>query len=368
MAAELKSSHGCVYACLMPASSTVAVALSIICWLLPGSAFAGPSAPRPPDRILLAQAAPPPQASSVEISYWNSIKDKTDPGDFRVYLDVWPTGLYAAEARARIERLSGRAATPSAPPIPAVPATPAAPVAPANAPLQDCAECPQMIPIAAGAFAMGSTELFTFEAPVHNVTIRKPFYMGRTEVTYDEWDACVMAKGCDFSPDDRGAGRGKRPVGNLSWEDTQQYVAWLSKKTGQIYRLPSEAEWEYAARAGRPTTYSWGKMMEKARANCSGCDGPRSTAAIAVATYPPNDFGLHDMSGNLAEWVEDCWNDSYRSAPANGSAWVKSGCKERVLRGGSFSNDPRYVRSASRFKYDFDVRFQTNGFRVVRER
>jgi formylglycine-generating enzyme required for sulfatase activity len=338
------------------APGPMAFALCLFIWLAPHPAFAGPSVP---GAFVTAQTRPTPPAAdttSLETRYWNSIKDKSELGDFRIYLDAWPNGLYAAEARARIEQLSGKAAAP------------AAPVAPANAPLQDCAECPQMIPIAAGAFAMGSTELFRFEAPVHNVTIRKPFYIGRTEVTYDEWDACVMAKGCDFSPDDRGVGRGKRPVGNLSWEDTQQYVAWLSKRTGQSYRLPSEAEWEYAARAGRPTTYYWGKMMEKARANCSGCDGPRSTTAVTVASYPPNEFGLYDMSGNVAEWVEDCWNDSYRSAPADGSAWVKSGCKERVLRGGSFSNEPRYVRSASRFKYDFDVRFQTNGFRVVRQR
>jgi formylglycine-generating enzyme required for sulfatase activity len=364
MAAELNLILGSGFPYLTPASRRMAVAFGLIVWLLPYSASAGSSAPRPPGTIVLAQApaaSPAIDASSLEARYWNSIKDKTDLGDFRIYLDAWPNGLYAAEARARIERLSGKAPPPAAAP-------PATPVAPANAPLQDCAECPPMIAIAAGAFAMGSTELFRFEAPVHTVTIRKPFYLGRTEVTYDEWDACVAAKGCAFSPDDRGAGRGKRPIGNLSWEDTQQYVAWLSKRTGQSYRLPTEAEWEYAARAGRPTTYFWGKMMEKARANCSGCDGARSTAAVAVATYPPNDFGLHDMSGNLAEWVEDCWNDSYKSAPANGSAWVKPGCKERVLRGGSFSSEPQYVRSASRFKYDFDVRFQTNGFRVARER
>ena len=154
---------------------------------------------------------------------------------------------------------------------------------------------------------------------------------------------------------------------NLDWNDTQQYLAWLSKKTGKTYRLPTEAEWEYAARGGATTTYPWGKTMEKGRANCAGCNGDAPGNTVATGSFPPNDYGLYDTLGNAAEWVEDCWNDSYRGAPVDGSAWTKPRCQERVLRGGSFNNDPRYVRSASRYKYDFDVRFSSNGFRVARD-
>jgi formylglycine-generating enzyme required for sulfatase activity len=214
---------------------------------------------------------------------------------------------------------------------------------------------------------MGSTEFFPFEGPVHQVTIRKPFYLGQRETTYDEWDACVKEGGCSYSPNDRGQGRGARPVTNVDWNDAKQYLAWLSRKTGKSYRLPTESEWEYAARGGVATNYYWGRAMEKGRANCSGCEMPHSTQAVATGSFPPNPYGLYDMAGNAAEWVEDCWNDSYRGAPADGAAWAKPQCQERVLRGGSFNNDPRYLRSASRFKYDFDVRYYTNGFRVLRE-
>ena len=302
-------------------------------------------------------AARPADADGLESRFWNSIRDTDALEDFRTYLDAYPDGLYAAKARAKLQQLEGKA--------PANPKPPAAPAATAAA--QDCAQCPPMVPLAAGTFSMGSTELFPFEGPVHTVAIKKPFAIGRTEVTFAEWDACVADKGCAFSPDDRGAGRGARPVSNLSWDDAKQYAVWLSQKTGKAYRLPTEAEWEYAARAGTVASYFWGKAMEKGRANCSGCDGAPSTAAVAVASYPPNAFGLHDMAGNVAEWVEDCWSDSYKAAPADGSAFVKPGCQERVLRGGSFNNDPRYLRSASRFKYDFDVRYHANGFRVVRD-
>ena len=215
--------------------------------------------------------------------------------------------------------------------------------------------------------SMGATEFFPFEAPVHRVTIRKPFVLGQKEVSFAEWDACVAEAGCTHSPDDRGAGRGARPVTNIDWNDAQQYLQWLSKKTGKPYRLPTEAEWEYAARAGSSTTYPWGRAMEKGRVNCSGCNGAQSANTVATGSFPPNEFGLYDMLGNAAEWVEDCWNDSYRSAPADGSAWTRPRCPERVLRGGSFGSDPRYVRSASRFKYDFDVRYYSNGFRVARD-
>jgi formylglycine-generating enzyme required for sulfatase activity len=225
-----------------------------------------------------------------------------------------------------------------------------------------------MVLVLAGVFEMGSTELFDFEAPVHQVSIRKAFYIGQREVTYEEWDACIAEGGCKQRPDDRGLGRARRPVTDIDWDDAKGYTAWLSQRTGHAYRLPTESEWEYVARAGTTTSYPWGRTVEKDRANCIGCTSDPVKRAIDTGSFQPNAFGIYDMAGNAAEWVEDCWNDNYRGAPTDGSAWTKPLCRERVLRGGSFNNDPRYLRSAARFKYDHDVRFYTNGFRVVREK
>jgi formylglycine-generating enzyme required for sulfatase activity len=156
-------------------------------------------------------------------------------------------------------------------------------------------------------------------------------------------------------------------VSDVDWSDTKTYLAWLTRKTGKNYRLPTESEWEYAARGGTTTTYPWGQTLEKGKANCMGCNVEQVNHTITVGSFPPNGFGLYDMAGNAAQWVEDCWHPNYKGAPSDGSAWVTPSCTERVLRGGSFNNDPRYLRSAARFKYDFDVRYYTNGFRVVRE-
>jgi formylglycine-generating enzyme required for sulfatase activity len=323
---------------------------------------AGPAGPARP-------AAPAQSPEPLEVRFWNAIKDSSAASDFQTYLDAFPNGRFVAPARERLQQLQAG----SAPPAPT--AAPAAPgqssprtLSLGNAPpLRDCGECPELVPLAAGQFAMGSSEHFPFEAPVHQVTLRKPFVIGRYEVTYDEWDACVKDGGCKFSPDDRGGGRGRRPVTGLSWTDTQEYLAWLSRKTGKTYRLPTESEWEYAARGGATTAYPWGKAMEKNRANCGGCNAENTMNTLPVGSFPPNDFGLFDMMGNAAEWVADCWYDSFRGAPTDGSAWDKPRCQERVLRGGAYNNDSKLVRSSYRFKYDYDVRFQSNGFRVARD-
>lgn len=215
---------------------------------------------------------------------------------------------------------------------------------------------------------MGSTDGFAFEGPVHEVTIAKPFYMSRREITFDEWDACLSEGGCQYRPGDRGQGRGMRPASDLDWDDAKAYVAWMSRKTGKTYRLATEAEWEYAARAGTKSAYYWGNAIEKDHANCAGCNTQPINQTVPTGTFAPNAFGLLDMAGNAAEWVEDCWQDSYKGAPRDGSAFSKPDCRERVLRGGSFNNDQRFVRTAARFKYDADVRYYTNGFRVVREK
>lgn len=349
-----------------------AVLAAVLAAVVSASAFAHEH--EPPGGVRIAQAATKPAEASLEVRFWNSIRDGKDAGDFRTYLDAYPDGKFAAEARERLRQIEGGARAPK--PAPAVPTTTQSKPAPVQAQVdgqvgaqlaQDCPECPKLALVPAGSFAMGSTEKFAFEQPVHEVTIRHPFYLGQTEVTYDEWDACVAQKGCGFSPNDRGAGRGRRPVANLNWTDTQEYLAWLSRKTGKRYRLPTESEWEYAARAGTRTTYPWGHEMKAGHANCSGCNGKPGANAEPVASYAANAFGLYDMLGNAAEWVEDCWSDSYRGAPADGAARSQPRCQERVLRGGSFNNDPVYLRSAARFKYDFDVRYYTNGFRVARD-
>lgn len=332
-----------------------------------------------PEFIISSMRKPARAADSVEQGFWDTIKGSDSAADFKAYLESYPDGPFAAAARARLQQIEGGTQPKLASPVPApavsAPAAPP-PVAPPQAAspqatsqivTRDCLQCPEIVLIQPGTFEMGSSEMFDFEAPVHQVAIRKPFYIGRREVTFEEWDACLAEGGCKQKPDDRGLGRGRRPVTDLDWDDAKSYVAWLSQKTGKTYRLPSESEWEYVARAGSTTTYPWGRAVDKDKANCVGCTSDPVKKAIDGGSFPPNAFGVYDMAGNAAEWVEDCWNDNYKGAPTDGSAWTKPICRERVLRGGSFNNDPRYLRSAARFKYDQNVRFYTNGFRVVRE-
>jgi len=230
---------------------------------------------------------------------------------------------------------------------------------------RDCAGCTELVVVPAGSFDMGSS--LEYENPVHRVTIAKPFAIGRREVTFDEWDKCVDDGACKHRPDDRDWGRGDRPVINVSWIDAKAFATWLSQKTGQTYRLPSEAEWEYAARGGTNTPFWWGRDVGSRQANCRECNTGEAQKTSPVGSYKPNPFGLYDTAGNAAEWVEDCWNDNYRGAPNNGSAWAAGQCRLRVLRGGAFDSQSRYLRSMSRFRYDLDVRYVANGFRVMRE-
>jgi formylglycine-generating enzyme required for sulfatase activity len=232
--------------------------------------------------------------------------------------------------------------------------------------VRDCPDCAELVVIPTGEFEMGANDV-PYEKPVHKVTIAKPFAIGRHEVTFDEWDACVSAGGCKYRPDDRGWGRGKNPVLDVSWDDAQAFVNWLAQKTAKRYRLPSEAEWEYAARAGTLTNFSWGRDVGANHANCEDCSAPPARRTMPAGSFRPNGFGLYDTSGNVAEWVQDCWNDTYRNAPKDGSAWMAGQCNQRVLRGGSFASRSNQVRSSSRFRYDHDVRYYANGFRVLRE-
>ncbi|MGO4172790.1 SUMF1/EgtB/PvdO family nonheme iron enzyme [Bosea sp. TAF32] len=316
--------------------------------------------------VILPPTGPDASPDAFELAFWESIRNSENASEYRAYLDAYPNGRFSTLARTREQLYRGKpgvsAASVAPPPAAATPAAPA----PKTGPIRDCSDCPELTAIPPGSFQMGSNDLYEFEKPVHPVTIRG-FYLGTREISLDEWDRCVSEGGCNYRPDDRGLGRGKRPVTDIHWNDANAYLAWLSAKTGKRYRLPSESEWEYAARAGTTTTYPWGQTVEKDRANCLGCNDRPLRSAVPSGQYPPNALGLYDMAGNAAEWVADCWSESYRNAPRDGSAYVVPGCRERVLRGGSFNNDPRYLRSAARFKYEADVRFYTNGFRVARD-
>jgi formylglycine-generating enzyme required for sulfatase activity len=223
-----------------------------------------------------------------------------------------------------------------------------------------------MVVVPAGEFKMGSNDA-VYEKPIHNVTIGKAFAIGRREITFEEWDTCIADGGCKHRPDDHGWGRGNRPAINISWDDAKGFVAWLSQKTGKPYRLPSEAEWEYAARAGTESSFWWGRAPLNGSANCADCATTPTRTTLPSQSFRPNGFGLFDVAGNVAEWVEDCWNETYRGAPTNGSAWTAGQCRQRVLRGGSFASKSNFIRSAARFRYDQDVRYYANGFRVARD-
>jgi formylglycine-generating enzyme required for sulfatase activity len=231
---------------------------------------------------------------------------------------------------------------------------------------RDCPDCVELVVVPAGEFQMGSNAK-PAEAPIHKVTIHKDFAIGRREVTFAEWDRCVAAGGCKYSPPNPAWGRGNEPVTNISWDDAKEFVAWLAKTTGKPYRLPTEAEWEYAARGGSTTPYSWGKDIGTGRAQCADCGVSETGKPAVVGSFRPNAFGLYDTSGNAAEWIEDCWNPSYRGAPSDGSAWTTGDCSLHVLRGGSFADKAVTLRSSARFRYDEDVRYYANGLRVARD-
>jgi formylglycine-generating enzyme required for sulfatase activity len=231
---------------------------------------------------------------------------------------------------------------------------------------RDCEACPELVVVPPGDFTMGSNDT-PYEKPEHAIVIKRAFAIGRREVTFAEWDQCADAGVCKHRPDDHGWGRGDRPVINVAWDDAKLFVAWLSQKTGQKYRLPSEAEWEYAARAGTKTPFWWGREAGTGHAQCENCGSPTTKQVAVTGSYRPNGFGLYDTAGNAAEWVEDCWNDNYRNAPKDGAAWTSGDCRLRVLRGGNFLSKATEIRSAARFRYDVDVRYYANGFRVMRD-
>jgi formylglycine-generating enzyme required for sulfatase activity len=243
---------------------------------------------------------------------------------------------------------------------------------------RECAkDCPEMIVVPAGKFMMGRppwekgyTRETDSQRHQHEVTIARSFAVAKFDVTFTDWDACVAVGGCrgDERAGDAGWGRGTRPVINVNWDDAQAYVAWLSRMTGKTYRLLTEAEWEYAARAGTTTAYFWDDEIGKNNANCAGCGSEWDNRRTApVGSFKLNAFGLYDMAGNVWQWVEDCYHENYDSAPTNGSAWIEGGdCKNRVVRGGSWGYSPVGLRSANRHGDSIGDRNDSLGFRVAR--
>jgi formylglycine-generating enzyme required for sulfatase activity/class 3 adenylate cyclase len=219
---------------------------------------------------------------------------------------------------------------------------------------------PEMVALQGGSFAMGSND-DPSERPIHRVTV-KAFAMSKYPVTVREWNACAAAKACGFTA----AGKDDAPVTNVSWSDAKQYVAWLAEHTKKAYRLPSEAEWEYAARGGTQTKYWWGDQMQSGNAGCKDCGGDANAEQpLKVGSFKPNPFGLYDMGGGVDQWVEDCWHRNYQGASVDGSVWPGGDCASHVIRSGSWKNDARYVRPANRDSYDTNVRYPTHGLRVA---
>ena len=362
----------------------------------------------------------------METALWENVRNSSDPAEIEAFLRLFPATRYADEAKRRAADLNSvaatakmkiasrpespqrAAATPSAPdidplvPKPAEKPPPSTTVRPAvlpgaappsaavpmvtaaNAPpvqalstqprganidpnrFQDCPTCPWMIRIPTGGFVMGQGAREPELMPAHHVDIRG-FALGQAPVTVAEWKACMAANACSFLPRMRVA-EDRTPVHNLSWEDVGQYMAWLSKTTGHPYRLPSEAEWEYAARGGTTTRYWWGDSVGMFLANCTDCGGAQDMyGPLPVDTLQPNPFGLYDMLGGVSEWTADCWIPNYRGAPADATPRQAKICDKRVLRGGSFRAAHDEVTVTYRANYDAPVRYLVNGFRVARD-
>ncbi|MGY4572426.1 SUMF1/EgtB/PvdO family nonheme iron enzyme [Bradyrhizobium pachyrhizi] len=285
------------------------------------------------------------------------------------YLLAQPRGKPADVAQAPPSPTASPAVQPPAPspaptqtasPTPAAPTQQASPQpAPSASPTPDLPE-PELVSLQAGSFSMGSND-DPSERPIRRVTVR-PFAMGKYPVTVREWNACAAAKACGFTA----SGKDDVPVTNVSWSDAKQYVTWLAERTKKPYRLPSEAEWEYAARGGTQSKYWWGDQMQSGHAGCKDCGGGSSAEQpVKVGSYKPNPFGLYDMGGGVDQWVEDCWHRNYQGAPTDGAVWSGGDCASHVIRSGSWKNDARYVRPANRDNYDTNVRYPTHGFRVA---
>ena len=326
-------------------------------------------------------AAPPPSPSPARLSEaaeaWDRTKDTQSVAALEAFIRRFGDTYYGDLAKVRVALLMQEEERKR---------TEEAGATKPGSMFRDCPDCPEMVVVPAGNFMMGSPPgeegRIDSEGPQRKVTIARAFAVGKYEVTFAEWDSCVAAGGCTSNtrPSDQGWGRGRRPVINVSWDDAKEYAVWLSRTTGKTYRLLTEAEWEYAARgvtsaSSQSKRYWWGDHVSHGFANYGKdqcCGGHKEGKdqweyTAPVGQFLANPFGLHDMHGNVGEWVEDCWHDKYTAAPIDGSAWTTS-CLEmsRVLRGGSWLNIPQFLRSAYRLGYLQVVRYGSLGFRVGR--
>ncbi len=315
-------------------------------------------------------------ADREEQSDWRMVRDSRHPNAFEAFLQDHPDGRFANEARAWLAALDNEDSGSIGANV-----TPAAVTAPSNFAsrnprpgdiFKDCEVCPTMVVLPTGALMIGSPSdedgRLENEGPRRRVIIPNPIAVGRFEVTFEDWDACVQDGGCSHQPSDQGWGRERYPVVNVNWHDAQAYTKWLSWKSGYRYRLLSEAEWEYAARARSQSARHWGENIGIRQANCKGCASAWDNRQSAPAgSFRPNAFGLHDMLGNVWEWTEDCWNDSHKGATSIARPRVEGQCQRRVLRGGGWFDGPEMVRSAVRVSRVTDLRYYVIGFRVARD-
>lgn len=312
----------------------------------------------------------PPKAgvsADADLAYWQSIQNSPLSSDFAAYLRVFPDGKFIALAKEREFALRGSNKSAKA--------------------RKDCWNCPPMVELPAGRFVMGGADddkdAGEEEKPAHAVVITKPFAISQTEITFDQYQACVAAERCSAPVSDEAWGKGRRPVINVSWQEAESYVRWLREKTGESYRLPSESEWEYAARAGGQARFPWG---EDDKGICGQLNGYDRTGLAAnlyrwqalscddgaaftqeVASYNPNGRGLYDMLGNVWEWVADCWTPGYAGAPTDERPRAAALCSERVVRGGAWSSPMKSLRVSARFHAPEATRANMIGFRVVKD-
>ena len=380
-----------------------------------------PAEARPAPSATVAMAVPKPETRGAPSVYeaaqaWATARETKNPVALEAFLGQFGDTIYGPMARERLAQLKDTQVAVVAPPAPAQSAptatAPAAVAPPARVPVPpaatpavgifstsrsaiplsaaeeralkpqdsftECAHCPEMVVVPPGSYTMGSpaTEAgrAANEGPQSAVTLAKPFAVGKYAVTFEDWDACVAGGGCNgYRPADEGRPRGRYPVVNVSWEDAEAYVAWLSKSTGKPYRLLSEAEREYVTRAGATTPFWWGPSISTKQANYDGSStygggekGEYRQRSMPVDSFAPNSFGLHQVHGNVNEWVADCWSGAYQQAATDGAASTAGDCGRRVLRGGSWYDSPQLLRAAARTGFYPGYRSNKIGFRVGR--
>ncbi len=322
-----------------------------------------------------ASPIPAPRAAvDAEQEAWDLAKRSHSAGAYQAYASAYPQGRYAQAAQValagfrpvQLASLRPESVQQVVQPTPAQPVRPSS--ATAGQTIKDCADCPELVVIPAGSFQMGSNDGTGNGEPVHLVNI-KSFALGKYEVTQGQWRAVMGSNPSGFSKCGDNC-----PVEQVSWNDIQQYIQKINAKSGQSYRLPSEAEWEYAARAGSTTKYAWGDSIGRNNANCDGCGSQWDNHSTSpVGSFKPNAFGLYDMHGNVWEVVQVWYDDNYRGAPTDGSSWESGGeLKYSVLRGGSWHGIARDTRADDRYmnsigdEFQFFNRNAVYGFRLAR--